>query len=94
VSGFDLTDSTTQAPQWLRNQGLLQTDEESRYDGLRGVVHEPWPPASEKIEGKMSYSSSVSNAGAGIFMAYLIDGASTPNTVNSSVVRTREYLSY
>jgi integrase len=26
-------------------------------------------------------------------MAYLIDGASTPNTVNSSVARTREYLS-
>jgi site-specific recombinase XerD len=25
-------------------------------------------------------------------MAYLIDGASTPNTVNSSVARTREYL--
>jgi hypothetical protein len=30
--------------------------------------------------------------GMGIFMAYLIDGASTPNTVNSSVARTREYL--
>jgi integrase len=25
-------------------------------------------------------------------MAYLIDGGSTPNTVNSSVARTREYL--
>ena len=25
-------------------------------------------------------------------MAYLIDGASTPNPVNSSVARTREYL--
>jgi hypothetical protein len=25
-------------------------------------------------------------------VAYLIDGASTPTTVNSSVARTREYL--
>ena len=41
----------------------------------------------------MRYSSPVSNPGWGKFMAYLIDGASTPNTVNSSVARTREYLS-
>jgi integrase len=41
----------------------------------------------------MLYSSPVSNPGWGKFMAYLIDGASTPNTVNSSVARTREYLS-
>jgi hypothetical protein len=43
-------------------------------------------------EEKKGYSSPVSNPGCGKFMAYLIDGASTPNTVNSSVARTREYL--
>jgi hypothetical protein len=37
----DLTDSTTQALQWLRNQGLLQTDEETRYEELRAVMHKP-----------------------------------------------------
>ena len=36
--------------------------------------------------------SSVGNRGLGIFMAFTVDGASAPNTVNSSVARTREYL--
>jgi hypothetical protein len=40
----------------------------------------------------MHYSSPVSNLGWRIFMAFAVDGALTPNTVNSSVARTREYL--
>ena len=36
--------------------------------------------------------SSAGNRGLGIFMAFAVDGASAPNTVNSSVARTREYL--
>ena len=43
-------------------------------------------------EGKMAYSCTVSNAWMGISMAFLVDGASTPTIVNSSVARTREYL--
>src|SRR5262245_1963312 len=34
----------------------------------------------------------VSNPRWGKFMAFAVDGASAPNTVNSSVARTREYL--
>jgi hypothetical protein len=40
----------------------------------------------------MRYSSPVPNLGMGIFVAFVIEGAPTPNTVNSSVARTPEYL--
>jgi integrase len=40
----------------------------------------------------MLYFPSVSNPGWGISMAFAVDGAPAPNTVNSSVSRTREYL--
>jgi predicted phage terminase large subunit-like protein len=34
----DLTDSTTQAIKYIRDNGLLQTDEETRHEELRSVV--------------------------------------------------------
>jgi phage terminase large subunit-like protein len=37
----DLTDSTTQAIRYLRDNGLLSTDEERSYEELRSVVHKP-----------------------------------------------------
>src|SRR5262249_48107530 len=40
----------------------------------------------------MSYSSPVSNLGWGKSMAFACDQTSAPNTINSSVARTREYL--
>ena len=35
----DLTDSTTQAIKYIRDIGLLQTDEETRHEELRSVTH-------------------------------------------------------
>jgi phage terminase large subunit-like protein len=37
----DLTDSTTQAIRYLRDNGLLSTDEETRHQELRGAMHRP-----------------------------------------------------
>ena len=37
----DLTDSTTQAIKYIRDNGLLQTDEETRHEELRGAMHRP-----------------------------------------------------
>jgi hypothetical protein len=40
----DLTDSTTQAIKYIRDNGLLQTDEETRYEELQGAMHRPPRP--------------------------------------------------
>jgi hypothetical protein len=37
----DLTDSTTQAIKYIRDNGLLQTDEETRHEELLGAMHRP-----------------------------------------------------
>jgi hypothetical protein len=41
----DLTDSTTQAIKYIRDNGLLQTDDEARHEELRGgAMHRPPRP--------------------------------------------------
>jgi hypothetical protein len=37
----DLTDSTTQAIRYLRDNGLLRTDDEEHFAATRGVMHKP-----------------------------------------------------
>jgi hypothetical protein len=39
----DLTDSTTQAIGYLRDNGLLRTDNEERFWAMDGVRHKPRP---------------------------------------------------
>src|SRR6516165_4242640 len=43
-------------------------------------------------EEKITHNSSVSDVGRGIFMASKAIGAAAPTIVNSTVARTREYL--
>src|SRR6516164_7497416 len=51
----------------------------------------PYREGEQKTEGKMLNFPPVSNQGWAIFMTFAVDGASTPNIVNSSLARTREY---
>jgi len=39
----DLTDSTTQAIKYLRDTGMLRTDEEARHEEMQTVMHRPKP---------------------------------------------------
>ena len=49
--------------------------------------------APNDTEGKRGYYSAVLSQGRGFFfMAFAVDNASAPNIINSSVERTREYL--
>lgn len=39
----DLTDSVTQSMKYLRDTGMLRTDEEARHEEMQGVMHRPKP---------------------------------------------------
>lgn len=39
----DITDSATQAVKWLRDRGMLETDEETHAAEMDGVMHKPQP---------------------------------------------------
>ena len=59
------------------------------------LTSEDLPPLfthTEKANKRLKEKCSIFPQSWAIFMAFAVDGASTPNIVNSSLARTREYL--
>jgi hypothetical protein len=81
--------NTSHAVMAQRTESLNSPVGRRRRDKPRLLTY--WSSERDKdTEGKKHYSSPVPNPGWGKFLAYLVDGAPAPNTVNSSVARTRE----